>query len=60
MLNGRASKLVRAEDLEAIDLWADVEAEFDAFSRMAWNAVVLQTFKVRSASVQGRQGWGAG
>lgn len=35
-----------SEELEALDMWDEVEANFATVSAQAWNSMVLQIFKV--------------
>lgn len=34
------------DELEALEMWAEVESNFDLVSGQAWNATIMQIFKV--------------
>ncbi|KAG2493472.1 hypothetical protein HYH03_008289 [Edaphochlamys debaryana] len=47
VMNERSTQATDNHDeLEALDMWAEVESNFEAVSSQAWNATVLQIFKV--------------
>ncbi|GFR48568.1 hypothetical protein Agub_g10470, partial [Astrephomene gubernaculifera] len=47
VMNERSSAAPdHSDQLEALDMWAEVECNFDVVSSQAWNALVLQVFKV--------------
>lgn len=46
ILNARSNQATAPEQLDAIDLWSDIENNFQTVSAQAWNMVIMQTFKV--------------
>jgi len=42
ILNARSSKAEEPAELEKIDMWADVDANFEIVSMQAWNNVISQ------------------
>ncbi|MEW5300161.1 MAG: hypothetical protein WDW36_003110 [Sanguina aurantia] len=46
VLNDRTNQSSGVEETEAVDLWGDVEQNFDAVSNQCWTNVMLQVFKI--------------
>jgi len=46
VLNTRSSKAAEPAELEKIDMWQDVDENFETVSQQAWNSVIAQIFKV--------------
>ncbi|MEW5311269.1 MAG: hypothetical protein WDW38_002999 [Sanguina aurantia] len=46
VLNDRMNQSSLVEETEAVDLWGDVEQNFDAVSNQCWTNVMLQVFKI--------------
>ena len=46
VLNARETSASSSSEVDAIEAWADVEAQFENISKQAWTSVLLQTWKV--------------
>ncbi len=46
-MNERSTQATdNTDELEVLDMWEEVEANFDVIATQAWNSTVLQIFKV--------------